>query len=86
MQKTPLSLTKPAHTELPVTAFLSTADLASFAGGWLLDGEICQLSPQTLLFRRLLLDKLPLVPAREVRRFLRQGRAATVSRLRFQRS
>jgi len=60
MQKTALSLTKSASTvELfPDAISVPTAQLPALVEGWLLDGEIRQLSSQTLFFRRLLLDKL----------------------------
>ena len=58
MQKTPLSLTKSAGAEPVVITALSTADLASYADGWLLDCEIRQHSAQTRGFRRMMLDKL----------------------------
>ena len=58
MQKTPLSLTKSASADPLVITSFSTADLASYADGWLLDGEIRQHSAQTRGFRRMMLDKL----------------------------
>ena len=59
MQKTPLSLTNSASGfDSLFSPALSLADLASYAEGWLLDGEIRQHSPQTQVFRRMILDKL----------------------------
>ena len=46
MQKTPLSLTKPAQAEPLVVTALSLTDLASYADRWLLDCEIRQHSAQ----------------------------------------
>jgi len=51
MRKTALSFTKNDSS-------VGISELAHQASGWLLDGEIRQLSPQTRAFRRLLLDKL----------------------------
>jgi site-specific recombinase XerD len=51
MQKAPLHFSKP-------TTALCVSQLASYAEGWILDGEIRQQSPQTIALRRLLIKKL----------------------------
>jgi hypothetical protein len=46
------------HRFARITPSLPVADLDHLAQGWLLDGEVRQLSPQTLAARRFLVEKL----------------------------